>query len=375
MIQDAATELQRLKASGFVKEFANWPATVRFLGGHEPVLSKIGLIIRERAEKRKVRMVVDSKESGVSGACRKWQLIQLPTIQHAVWDHMELLQSSTPGQELEHMIADFKDAFFLIPNKHEERRYFVVQFQNLYYVFLKTAQGSKAAPLTWARVAALITRLTMSVLGTTQARINTYVDDPLVSTIGTKQQRDRCFALAILVWGALGLPLSLTKASRGNAVTWISGTFQNIPGGVRVGIKQDLLTDVLMSVETMLKHNQNRRKDVRSLEGKLSHISSLVPTVKPFLNDPFLKPFSEQLFTAKTPQLPRENYGRNRYNTSCAGSKHCSAALSEIFPEIISPTRITGSTPSPRSTSTRHPGGWAATWCWTTKSCRGSPAH
>ena len=283
--QDAATELQRLKASGFVKEFANWPATVRFLGGHEPVLSKIGLIIRERAGKRKVRMVVDSKESGVSGACRKWQLIQLPTILHAVWDHMELLQSSTPGQELEHMIADFKDAFFLIPNKHEERRYFVVQFQNLYYVFLKTAQGSKAAPLTWARVAALITRLTMSVLGTTQARINTYVDDPLVSTIGTKQQRDRCFALAILVWGALGLPLSLTKASRGNAVTWISGTFQNIPGGVRVGIKQDLLTDVLMSVETMLKHNQNRRKDVRSLEGKLSHISSLVPTVKPFLND------------------------------------------------------------------------------------------
>ena len=282
---EAADEMKRLLESGFVACFDDWDRTVTYLDGEEPVLSKIGLIIRERAGKRKIRMVVDSKRSGVSKACKKWQRTQLPTILHAVWDLMELLASCQSHEELEHLIADFKDAFFIVPNKKLERKFFVVLFRGKYYVFLRTAQGSKGAPLTWARVAALITRLTISVLGASETRISTYADDPMVSSVGTPEERNKTFALALLMWGALGLPLSLSKAKKDKAVTWISGTFQSIPGGIRVGIKQELLDDVLQITTEMLQSNLVLKKQLESLDGKLVHISSLVPTVRPFLGD------------------------------------------------------------------------------------------
>ena len=155
---EAAAEMARLKACGYVHEAQSWEETVAYHNGAEPILSKIGLIIRERNGKRKVRMVVDSKQSMVPQASRKWQRMQLPTIRHAVYDMLELLKdddkhSMKGPEELEHMIADVKDAFFLVPNFPQERRFFVVSFRGKYYTWLKSAQGSTAAPLTWARVA------------------------------------------------------------------------------------------------------------------------------------------------------------------------------------------------------------------------------
>ena len=101
-----------------------------------------------------------------------------------------------PSHQLEHMVAYFKDAFFTLPNCRSERQFFAVQFAGKIFIFLKTAQGSTVAPLTWARVAALITRLTMSVLGSETCRMSTYVDDPLISGFGNTLHRSRCFAMA-----------------------------------------------------------------------------------------------------------------------------------------------------------------------------------
>ena len=91
--------------------------------------------------------------------------------------------------------------------------------------------------------------------------------------------------MALMVWGALGLPLSLTKAKIGKEITWISGHFSRIPGGICVEIKAELLKDILQNVNLMLKANLVKKKDVRSLEGKLTHVASLVSIIRPFLTD------------------------------------------------------------------------------------------
>ena len=232
-------------------------------------------------------MVVDSKQSQVSLASRKWQRMELPKVRHAACDILELMKNEEvqPGEEPEHMVADIKDAFFLLPNYPSERRFFVVSFKNKYYTWLKVAQGSTAAPLTWARVAAAITRMTMAILRSDRCRMSTYVDDPLLSCFGSPETRRQHFAITLLTWGALRLPLSLSKAKLGKSIMWISGCFTKIPRGIRVTIKQELLDDVKNMIMLMLSQNLVKVKKVESLDGKLVHISSLVKTVRPFLTD------------------------------------------------------------------------------------------
>ena len=63
---------------------------------------------------------------------------------------------------IELLIADFKDAFWLIPLRANVRRYFVGRPFNKYFVYLRTAQGSCGAPISWAAVAGLVVRLTQN---------------------------------------------------------------------------------------------------------------------------------------------------------------------------------------------------------------------
>ena len=56
------------------------------------------------------------------------------------------------------MVADFADAFFLVPLHADEWQFFAVRFRERFHMFLKTTQGSRGAPLTWARLAALVAR-------------------------------------------------------------------------------------------------------------------------------------------------------------------------------------------------------------------------
>ena len=79
-------------------------------------------------------MVVDSKASRVSKATRKYERTTLPRVLDVVQDHLTLLafaeQLRAQGEDadLECLIADFKDAFFLLPNHPSERQCFCVEF-------------------------------------------------------------------------------------------------------------------------------------------------------------------------------------------------------------------------------------------------------
>ena len=67
-------------------------------------------------------------------------------------------------EEIELLIADISDAFWLPPLHSSERRFFVSRFRGKWYVFLRTAQGSRGAPLSWAALAALLARCIQGLL-------------------------------------------------------------------------------------------------------------------------------------------------------------------------------------------------------------------
>ena len=57
------------------------------------------------------------------------------------------------------MIADVVDAFWNDPLHPTERRFYVARYRQKLLVWLRTAQGSRSAPLTWGQFAALLARL------------------------------------------------------------------------------------------------------------------------------------------------------------------------------------------------------------------------
>jgi hypothetical protein len=186
---------------------------------------------------------------------------------------------------IEFLIADFRDAFYILPNHPSERRFFAISYDGKILVFKKTTQGSRGAPLTWARLAALVTRLTQSVTGVKCSRISTYVDDPIVVAVGTQVQRRRIFATTLAIWSALGLPLALEKAQIGRQVTWTSAVFQPTARGLEVSVKENIVAETVALCEKFLAANYVTHRDLRTQIGKAMHIAGLVPTVRPFLNE------------------------------------------------------------------------------------------
>ena len=294
---DAIKEMARLLRKKYVLKFASIEEAAKYLG-ESPVLSKIGVIKKERAGKVKSRVVVDTKQSRVTKATKRFERSLLPRSLDVVHDVLDLMATAKKLgislELLEFLIADFKDAFFILPNKRSERKWFVVMFRGEVYVFLRTTQGSRGAPLTWARFAALITRLTQSVTDVASTRINTYVDDPIVAALGPQAERDLKYAMVLIIWSTLGLPLSLEKAVRGKSVTWTSAIFTPVPEGIKVQIKEAIVKDATEMIQKMLRTNTVSMKDLKSVTGKLTHCASLVMTMRPFLAELYAAQYAKR---------------------------------------------------------------------------------
>ena len=109
----------------------------------------------------KTRIILDAKQSKVSTTARRTHRSNLPRATHAIRGALGLM-SSTDDSRVYLLMADVRDAFWLIPLAWEERRFFVAKYRGQYLVFCRTAQGSRGAPPTWVAVAALVARCVQS---------------------------------------------------------------------------------------------------------------------------------------------------------------------------------------------------------------------
>jgi hypothetical protein len=184
-------------------------------------------------------------------------------------------------------VLDFSDAFWQVPIADNELRFFcatsLIQRVRKYMVFLRAAQGSRAAPLLWARLAALVMRLTQSLFSPGDVNLMCFVDDPLAALRGTELERRTTVATIILVWESLDLKLAYHKGQLGKTVTWIGGTLACESNGVRASVKEAIVQDVRADLKRFLSLNVVSHKELHSLVGKLSHCAGLLITLRPFL--------------------------------------------------------------------------------------------
>lgn len=187
----------------------------------------------------------------------------LPRITDAVSDALAFSADCLDGEQVDQLIADVSDAFWLVPPNPSERRYFVAKFRGKYLIFTRTAQGSRAAPLTFCAVMSLATRLVQSILlrdhlsrrVRQDARVQVYTDDPWIVARGAKHQIDRCFAIALVMWKVLGLPIATREATRGSKLKWIGMNITVSATEVLVEIPEEKILELEQMSLTLLKSN------------------------------------------------------------------------------------------------------------------------
>lgn len=173
-----------------------------------------------------------------------------------MWRALEILASGlAEGDGVDFFMLDFKEAFWQVPLNTAGRRFFCASLLLKevwqYATYLGIAQGSRGAPNTWARVAALLMWLTQS-LFTDKVALMCYVDDPLAVIKGTTEQRRQVAATIVHVWSALGIALSLDKEQFGSEVVWVGRVFKVDSLEVTASIKLSLIEDINPVLEELV---------------------------------------------------------------------------------------------------------------------------
>ena len=156
---------------------------------------------------------------------------------------------------LEFVVLDFTDAFWTLPLSIFERKFFVSRLRGSYFAYRRLAQGSRDAPLIWARVAALICRLVQALFHDHEVRLNTFVDDPNICLAGTVAKRNRCLTLIILCWQMLNFDLAFKKGEKGSTVTWIGSTITADHSQIEATIKESTIQDLRVVMQEVLQSN------------------------------------------------------------------------------------------------------------------------
>ena len=144
---DAVQSLLSYRDKGYLAESDDYDSLCNFVGGR-PVLSKLGCIKKTKYNadtktySAKHRIILDCKESQVSKVATRTHKSLLPRISDAVQSSLILMADLKQDEVMSMLITDVVDAFWLVPLRHEERRFFCAKLRGKFYAFLRTAQQS-----------------------------------------------------------------------------------------------------------------------------------------------------------------------------------------------------------------------------------------
>ena len=271
---------------GFLNPFSTLDECVRHLNGKQPVLSRLGCIVKDKVNDQgivttKTRIILDAKQSSITAATQRTYKSELPRVSDAVHDLLDLMARLRPGEEIRQMVADVVDAFWLIPLHPNERRFFAARLDSTYLIFNRTAQGSRLAPLTFAAIMALCTRLVQSMLQ--RSRLQVYVDDPWTGLSGSPETIDEEVMTLLVGWELLGLPVAYHKAAIGKDLKWIGMQITVHQDSVEVRIPEDKIKDIDGMARAFLGKNLVPDKELRTFIGKVMNVASVIHAWKPFV--------------------------------------------------------------------------------------------
>ena len=207
----------------------------------------------------KHRGIQDLRRNAVNDAAALPERQVLPTpFSHA--NDLAILAAAAaddPQVQLDTLVLDFKDAFMGIPLHpaempynccflekpvkrsraqiidHEPEEGYVIVWRVLGF-------GGRPNPLVFGRAASFASRSAQALLRPTASakgspraglgRLQTYVDDPVLTTIGTDDERMLAKDLVLIWWLALGLPLAWSKGCLTSGPhRWIGAMYETLP--------------------------------------------------------------------------------------------------------------------------------------------------
>ncbi len=249
------------------------------------VYNKIGVVAKVKHQLLKIRLIHDLRRSGVNAKVTMHERIILPRLMDVVRDLLALQQEHGLGWDV--FIADFKDAFKQLRVAPIEQRHLGGAALDGYFVYMVMLFGVRSGPLIWGRVAAQLMRLTAAVLRPLPARLQCYVDDPLLSLAGPESQRPRIAIATVLFWLALGFELSWNKGQYGRGVEWIGAWLQDWltasgAPGLLVTLPTEKLDKLKLMIDEMLQGPIIRKAVLRPFTGLVSWMASLLPQLGAF---------------------------------------------------------------------------------------------
>lgn len=140
-------------------------------------------------------------------------------------------------------------------------RFFVAKLGQRYFVFMRTAQGSRGAPLSFAVLVALASRFIQSLLlgparrGQPEGRLQVYVDDPLAILVGSEARANRLASIVATGWLLLRFPLAFHKAVISNVVTWIGVKITVEPDAVHAEVPEAKGCELITPIEEAMESN------------------------------------------------------------------------------------------------------------------------
>eukprot|EP00435_Cladocopium_sp_Y103_P026794 s2314_g6.t1 len=286
------TDLQRLvreaESKGFCELATDLDDARRRLGG-DPILSKLGVVVKFQGEQRakKSRIIWDLRESGVNERCDPAERVVLPRLLDVVLDTLRVLRKEGTAT---FAAVDIQDAFHNVP-AGSDRRYTVASAEMedgkmAYIIYNVLVFGSRSSPTLWGRFAALLGRILACTVQEVQTHI--YVDDPILCIPSHGDRAVHLLTLALLCTKLFGFPLKLAKASAGKNVKWIGAELsidQDESGlHVLVRIPQDKVQKLLDEVDRIFKAPVVGVKQLRSFAGGMAFVAGLVPVLRPFLS-------------------------------------------------------------------------------------------
>ena len=265
----------------------------------------------------KHRLIQDQTANSVNRAVLLPERQVLPRgVDHAR-DLAVLAAQCLPGEDVECMVLDFKDAFMSIPLDANERRFncaragFEIErtrpakyhdepAKGKFVVWQVLGFGGRPNPLVFSRAAGFAARCAQALLGPESrdardavaqmigyGRLQLYVDDPTLVVRGTPSQREASFDVVVLLWMALGIPLSWKKGERHDNRSphrWIGIEYQLTEAGTIMRLPPKYVEDLLVLLEPLCRSQGTvPTHDLEILIGKAARVAHVVPLAKPFV--------------------------------------------------------------------------------------------
>ena len=279
-----AEELFSLELS---KGFVDWSSKREHLEAKygKLVTSSIGVIVKQKRDGKKVRLVHDLRRSGVNATIKFEERLVLPRLRDVMEDSMILFENLQPGEQVSLLSLDFKDAFKQLPVRHSEKRFLAGEALDGFFVYHVVLFGIRTGPLVWARMAALASRATQSMFRATRCRLQTYVNDPLMLMRGTREQIRDMTNKVLWLWMAMGLQISWSKGSLGNATEWIGAYIHldNANKVTEVTVTEERLDDWKSLLQSLNRKPLVSSKLLAQFTGKMNWASGFLPQLKPFV--------------------------------------------------------------------------------------------